>query len=672
VIIDGADTEVLSPLVAAIRQEAQKHGIATSSAFVLVEWCSLLMQHLAGTPSWEKLGTDIILASADALEKCVQASSRESVAHSALVIMRRGVRKLVSKQETREKVISSGVTALSAKSSQPTSKNAIMLGVFAGVCSRKPEARPILEKMKKDYLTFYTREIIGSKTPLPKHLADGLADFFSAFVTPDDMDKEIFPAIEKGLLRAPEVVLNDLLTPLVHSLPEDYDLSTALSGRLLKPLLSNIKSSNATIRAGAVTAFKEIVTGCRDFSVLEQVADEILNPLKTGKLPSADHKVLHSEMLLALPMSSGIASKLSAALPAVAGKEGNEAALSAETLALNSGAIDLLSSDAEVPKALLDVYAKGLAEKKLPFRRIWILRAGEVLYTFNIDGQLSGNVVKFAEAVFPPLIDTFNEVVANPLAASQNGLVIGALVMCSVASLLQRSESSKLSALAKKSPVQKHALTLEPKPSFLLNPRIYTKLTSDDDNRWLFRSLGAVAPAVSSAEAQGVGSAWAQAFIYLLCSSTVSTAIHREASDTLSDLYVRSKGIASDLIITGLWDWIQALETGDKESAAILAKAELSSLKQVLKAICLTPKDYSTRAQADPPKDQLEKQMCSLLVLAQQELMPGARWINICLKVEVDPGELARKHEKTLLDEVIHRTAFEQVRLPSSHYYGFD
>jgi len=45
--------------------------------------------------------------------------------------------------------------------------------------------------------------------------------------------------------------LNDLVAPMFASLPAEYDLSEILSSNLLKPLLSNIKSSNAVVRNGA-------------------------------------------------------------------------------------------------------------------------------------------------------------------------------------------------------------------------------------------------------------------------------------------------------------------------------------------------------------------------------------------------------------------------------------
>lgn len=661
------DVDILTPLVAAVRQEAQKQGIAPDSAFVLVEWCSLLTQNLAGTPLWEKFGKDIILATADGLDKCLQPTAKGTVGSSALVITRRGLRKLASADQ---KGIDAAIQLLAAKGSQPAAKNAPLLGAIAGVCSRKSEVKPVVEGLKGQYFTFYIREIVGSRTPVPAHLADGLADFFSAFALLEDLEKEVFPALEKGLLRAPEVVLNDLITPLVRSVPQ-FDLSKALSGRFIKPLLSNIKSSNAVIRSGAVTAFRAISSTCQDPTLLEPIADEVLGPLKSGKLASADHRVLHSEMLVSLPASKGIATKVASGLPALVGKEANEAALSAETLALNASAATLLR-DSELPKPLLDAYAKGLSDKKAPVRRLWILRTGDLLRTFIEDaqGDLPKGVLAFAEATVPPLLTAFNEVTANPVTAAQSGLVTGALVVCGLGALLSRLESASVQSLVKKASIQKNSLAVEPKPSFLLNQRIYSKFTADDDLQWLCRALSEIVPALSSsADAVKVG--WAQAYIYLICSAVSSPSVRRQATDALSDLCARDTSaeglsVAAE-IINGIWHWVEAAETGEKESAVALAKSGNSNLHHVLRAICLTPREFADRPGSVVDKSQLETQMCSLLVLAKPQLIPRASWIELCLRVELDPGELARKYEEPLIQEIVRRTEFGQkvIHIPS-------
>lgn len=659
-IAKEGDVELLTPLVAAISREVAKPAIAASNAFVLLEWCSVLSQNLAGTTQWEKFGKDIVLAEAEALEKCCAPASKPGVVQSALVVARRGFRKLVSISEAREKNIADAVQTLAAKNAQPSPKNAVMLGVIAGVCSRQSESKPILEKLKGQYFTFYTREIIGSKTPVPTHLAAGLSDFFSAYVPLDEFEKEIVLPLGKGLLRAPEIVLNDLITPLVQSLPKDWDLSKILQGHLLKSLLSNLKSSNVVIRTGAVTAFRVVAGRCHDSDLMDKVIDEIVSPLKGGKLASADHRVLHCEMLLSTSMSPSVAAKISAGLPAPIGKEGNETALAAETLTLSKAVKTLLSEGSEVPRVVTDAYAKGLADKKLSARRIWVLTVGDILQSLNSADARAAAVVKFAEAVVHPLFETYNEVLSNSLKSSQDGTISAAYVVCSIGEAALCNEGSqKLNALSTKFSIPKQCLQLEPKPSFLLNPRVYTKITSDDDARWLYRALAAVARSLPESTGSEIASAWTHAFLYVICSTTISPKLRKEATEALTDVYLSEPSKIGHVVINGIWNWVQGVEKNDKESAPVLAKADNSNLHVAVRSICVPPTDSKSTGDS-PQEGHLEKQMCSLLVLARPRLVPRVAWIDLCLKLGLDPGELAKKHEKALLEEVVKRSEFLQ------------
>lgn len=650
----------------AIRREVSKPGIATSNAFVLLEWCSLLMQNLAGSPQWDSFGKEIIGATAEALDKCCSPASKSGVARSALVTARRGFRTLVSVPETGEKTITEVVQALSTKAAQPSSRNASMLGVIAGVCSRKPEAEPILHKHKSHYFAFYTREIIGSKTLVPKHQAAGLGDFFSSFMTPEEFEREIVTPLEKGLLRAPEIVLNDLVTPLVDSVPKAWDLSEVLQGHLLKPLLSNIKSSNPVIRTGSVTAFRVVADRCHNADLLDKAADELVTPLKGGKLASADHRVLHCEMLLALPTSGGIAASIAAGLPVPISKEGNEAALTAETSALSRAVRALLSDGIEVPKTVIDTYTKGLGDKRLPFRRVWIINTGDILSSFNSEDMRNTIFIKFAESILPPLFDIYNDVLANPIKASQDGTVTAAHVVSAVAPLLLKDVSGdKLSALARKFSLSKQCLELEPKPSFLLHPRVYTKLVTDDEAWWLSRALVAVAPSLPEDTASSISSAWMHAVLYLICSTTITSKLRKVSAETLTEVYLANPETVAKVVVAGFWTWILAVEAGDKESAPFLAKIDNSNLYTALRSICVTSADFE-KAGKTPAQGQLEDQMCSLLVLARPQLIPRAAWIDLCLRLGLDPGTLAKSHEKVLLEEVVKRSEFSQpVSMPS-------
>ncbi|EFX04322.1 heat-like protein [Grosmannia clavigera kw1407] len=664
-ICDKKDAALLTPLVAAIRADALKTNTAVGGTFVLTEWCSLLMQHLAGTSLWDSFSKDILQSQAGALEKCTRSSVRPSVAHSALVIARRGFRKLIALDGTREQNIKEAVQLLAAKGPHPTALKAVFLGVIAGVSSRNAKAKPIFAGLKSQYFEFYTREITGSKVPLASNVADGLHDFFAAFVAAEDLQTVVVPALKKGLLRAPEILLDDLITPLVKALPQSYDLSKILDEQLSKPLLSNVKSSKESVRNGSLTAFRAISTRCTNLIAVGHVVDEALVPLQTGKLSSPEHRALHSQILEVLPKSDATTAKVAVGIATAASKEGNEAALVAETSSLTQSTITLLKGTADLAKTVIDAYVKGMSDKKPPVRRIWIMAAGEALYTFHTwQDSLPANASKFAEAVLPPLLEIYTEVLTNPATASQSGLVIGGFVTCGIASLLESPSTPALTALSKKFSVKKQCLTLGPKPSFLLSPRIYTKLTSDGDIQWLYRALLAVFVALEENKESATNVAWAEAYIYAATSTNGGPLLRKEATSALTDLYFRHQARVSEIAIAGAWHWLEALDANDKESAPVLSKAQNEQLLPFISAICRKSKDFVRVVGKEPEKSQLELQMCSLVVLARSVLIPSCSWIELCLRVEVDPGSLAEHHEELLLQEIAARTVLTQKSEP--------
>ncbi|RBR09427.1 uncharacterized protein FIESC28_09877 [Fusarium coffeatum] len=650
----GVDSKTIAPLITALRKESQKHGIAPTNAFVLVEWCSLFMQHLDAS-LWDQFASDIILTDADALDKCHQPTSRKSVAHSAIIVTRRGFRKLLSSPESSEKRLSSSVDILATKGAQSTPRNAVLLGVIAGVSSRKDHLRPILDTLKPKYYDFFTREIIGSRVAVPEHAVLGLGDFFASFATPEEFSKELVPALEKGLLRAPEVILGGVVTPLVRALPDSFDLSKVLEQNLLKPLLSNAKSTNAAIRAGALDAFRALVQRSNDTASLEKVVNEIASPLKAGKLASPDHRILHAQMLESTPLSTSSAEQIATAAATISAKEGNEGALASETSALANAVAFLLAQDSEVPKSVLESITKGLAEKKIPSRKCWLLRVGSILQSLAEAQSVSPGMVAFVEAVVPKLVTTFTEVTANAASAAQSGLVVGAYILTAVSLHIHRllPGSTAESCLTKAS-VTKQSLSLDPKSSFLLSHRIYSKVTANEDLGWFARALSSVSQSLEQNGDKQVALAWSEAFIHLIIAHSVPATIQQETSKLLSDLYVHNPRSVSTCIVNGLWDHLERVGSSENEQSS-----NAQNLIQVVKSICLTPTDIEKSGQS-VAKEDLESQANSLLVLARPELIPRASWIDLCLRMELDPGNLVTKYQDELMNEIEVRTSFDQ------------
>ncbi|KAK5004637.1 translational activator of GCN4, partial [Cryomyces antarcticus] len=372
--------------------------------------------------------------------------------------------------------LNAAITALTIKDSTPHARNTVLLGVIAGVCARSLQLKPILEERKKDYYAFYVREILGSRTVVPQHITDGLRDFLATFTTKEDLQKEIVPSVEKALLRAPEIVLNGLVAGTLQSLSQGIDLSEVLQKSLLKPLLANVKSTNVTIRNGALSTFETLASRSKNEDLTQMVADELLNPLKQSKTTSVDQRVIYAQMLSALNTSRALAKKIPLGLASLAIKEANEIAIAAETHAIAIHVTFALKHQITLDKTVTDAFVKGLVEKGLPARRLWALRVGNILWSLSAEEMELADVASFADPIVEKLIDIWHEVVQNPIPAIQNGQIAASYVATALAvSKLTNVKELKAASIVRKASVAKHALAIDPKPSFLLNSRVYTK-----------------------------------------------------------------------------------------------------------------------------------------------------------------------------------------------------
>jgi hypothetical protein len=669
-LTNGPQAGVALPIIVNfLKTECVKTGIAHINTFVLADWCSTLLQQFALAPEqWSIYGMEVANAAARVLETCMGAGGHPRavrIQESAMVTTRRALRKLFAVSKFGEEALAKLVESLTAKGPSSTAGNAVFLGIVAGVCSRLPAVQPQLEQHKQEYYTFYVRELVGSRIPLPKHISNALHDFFDSFPTLDELRKEVIPPIEKALLRAPEVVLNDIVSPMILALPDSMDLSEILHGNLLKPLLSNVKSTNPTIRAGALRTFESLASRSRNDSLIAKVADEILNPLKQGKVTVTDQKILHAQMLSALPGSVSLSQKIPVAIAPVALKEPNEPALVAEVSTLTKHLTFGMANGVTLDKSVTDAFIKGIADKRVPIRRVWALRAADIWWNFSSEQLAQQDIVAFCQATLPKLVEIWQEVLANPILATQNGLVtVGHYVIALLLSKVRVLDEETLTAIYKKSDVLSQAIAIQPKPSFLLNPRVYTKLATEDDIEIALRALVAIAPSLSqdgaSVEAQ---EAWSQAFIYFIVAQNVPGKAKAAARDALTRTYIQEPAKINSIIAQGIWSWYRMIEQGDKESAAVAAKTGTGELGTVLNCLCL-PETTLAKFGATIPAEALRQQCLDLIVLARAEIVPRTSWIELCLRMGVDPGQLVRDHLEDCMALINNVTTVRELHCP--------
>lgn len=628
-----------------IEKETTKTSIAPGNALVLVRWCSQLLQATSTSESlWKAGGQQLLRGLVQSLNTLLGSEAKRSTKINAIRSARRGLRTLF-KSPHGITIFDQTVTLLTSKGPTSATRNAIGLGLVAGVASRLEICSGVLEARKKDFLEFYAREILGSRAAVPSYQQSGMKDFFATCVTLEDLNTAVVPALEKALLRAPEVVLGGIVSSMATALPESIDLAAPVAHHLLKPLLSNAKSTNAAVRTGLLQTFDALSTRFHDGAMVEQILEEILQPLSTGKLGSADQRLLYVSMLSSLPCTQAVSDRLAPALLALISKETNENTAVAEIGLVITCAQSVMSQGGVLLKDIHSAFAKGTADKKPIIRRAWLLGLASLLWKSDstLDSSMD-SIEGLVQSCAVCMISVFDEAYQNPSATLQQGLIGPALAV--TAANLARNKAATIldrNPDLKRVDIRSKALATEPRLSFMLSPKVYSKLAQQGDWTWFVRALfSAFVASDFTVQQHDTAQAWAQAVLYATCAHDVPHPTQQEAAGLLLEMYQSAPDRTSDLVIEGLWQWCQDSEQDNKESAALLSKSDRGGLIKAVR--CLAPElldDEVKLPQAEA--DRQQQVLVQLLVLCQPSLLPSASWIQLCLRCGVDPGELVRQ-----------------------------
>ncbi|KAL2872277.1 putative translational activator [Aspergillus lucknowensis] len=635
-------------LVQRLQAEASKTSLDAGSALVLLEWCSMLLQILksdSGTPL--SLVLDVIALDARALETCLAVPPKHAVKASALRVTRRALRTVFS-DSWGDDAIRQSVQRLTSDASAGQ-KNAPFIGVISGVSARLQDKKSILQGEKKTIIAYYIRELISSKSAPPAHVANGMSDFFESFVAYEDITSELLPPLEKAILRSPEVVFSGLVPSLFSSLSDEIDVSEVLHSRLLKHLLSNMKSNNPAIRQGALESFTSLLTKSKTEGLLMKIVGEVLGPLKTQKITSPEQRAIYAQAVAAFAPLDDISKEIVQGFVPVFSRESNEAALEQEIKAFSTHLTHLIQSRIKVSDDVINAIIKGSSDKKIPFRKLWQLNVGEAVWQAESTALASPEVETFVTKFLAKLKEIFKEVSSNPLPSAQSGALFTTYVYLALLGRLSALDNFDKAAWEE---TVGQSMVLQPKPSFLLNPKAYSKLASQAEVQWTVRTLAAV-PSASKFDSAGAQSkvAWAEAFIYAITAPGLHTNFRDESARALSSVHQKNIRGVGGIVIDGLWSWILAFRTGEKESAPVSAGPESGRfLHLVVKAICPLA---SSSESSDETRADLKRQLVDLLVLGRPELIPNASWIDLSLQTGTDPGDLVREFPGDCMKQLI-------------------
>lgn len=616
----------------------------------------MIRQAAEDPSSWAEHGSSLVISAARVLERCLASSKRAGLKNGALAALQRAFRKIIAEKERQQAFVKTATAQLTAKT-QPLGPNAaVFLGLLAGTCTRF--AKAALEADSPTILSFYVREVIGARAAVRSHVNVAFEPFIRNYVTAEDLQTQIMPALEKALLRAPEVVLNNLITSLMKALPPHIDTSKAFVDHLLKPLLSSSKSQNMVIRSGAIAAFSSCIGRCHDEDGLSRIADELINPLATSKVPTADHRQVYAVMASSLPYIKSRSPSLCDNLANVASREANENALDAEVMALVHQIV-LLTRDCNpdvntslVPVA--NVFEKGLCDKRPGAIKTWAAGFGAMLSQCQDQGQGISNILNGFSACMVRILNLFNEVLQNPASAVQSGLVVAAYVALYSQSLfLKYTDDKTITERVKKTMLLEKSLSCTPKPSFLLNYRLYTRIADSKELVWFLRALAACTVHLIDTEAMSTtNSMWCFSLFYCATSTTVGPSIRKDAFLTLQKAYQTRPALVGSLVIRALWRWCFSIKCEEQDTAAAASKSGTRWLSRVVQTIFPNPGTHLQEVINGAGDEILTGQLMDMLVLAQPKMIQDLRWIDLCLKVGKDPGELVQSRSTQCLARI--------------------
>lgn len=188
-----------------IEKESAKPSIAAANAFVLVRWSSRLLQDTAGRQAlWTDAGKVLLRAMINALDTLLGYSGKEGTISTAYRVCWRALR-AIAKSSFGEAALNESIDMLIAKTTTPVPRNALGLGMIAGVCRRLSGLEHLVAARKKDYVDFYLKEILSSKVVLPNHRGAAMSDFFTGYVLTQEDLQPIIAAVERLCCEPPKL-----------------------------------------------------------------------------------------------------------------------------------------------------------------------------------------------------------------------------------------------------------------------------------------------------------------------------------------------------------------------------------------------------------------------------------------------------------------------------------
>ncbi|RMX46865.1 hypothetical protein pdam_00022068, partial [Pocillopora damicornis] len=306
---------------------------------------------------------------------------------------------------------------------EASQENCCLTGLLFNFCTKNKDVETI-GKFKKTLLEMYVKAVINSKTRPSHHVLVNIPPLLS-HVTHDDFSSLILPALQKSLLRNPEVVLESAAY-LISSV--SIDLSKyALD--ICKNTVGQLRAKEELHRQEAMLILKNLAHQCSDPGAMEELINYLFAVLNgsEGKLTQWNDRVgvLQGIKSLEHHSVSGNAS-VQALSQLVAEKlvkylqqEVHEGAVVYGLSVLSHWCTHFST---QVPKVLVDAFKKGMTNKN----STTAVRTG---YLQCMTGAFQGNTLLQGMEILPQLLQTIEKASGQP---NQAAIVTEGLLAASI------------------------------------------------------------------------------------------------------------------------------------------------------------------------------------------------------------------------------------------------
>lgn len=342
-----------------------------------------------------------------------------------------------------------------------------------------------------------------------------------------------------------------------------FDPAPIFAEKWVDTLFNQLRSTSATVRSAAIDLWDALAATCKEEESLVKISTHVAKQLTSGKVSSWEHRVLTFDALASLAQTAkpAVSEKALEGYLTMIAKESNEQAMTSAIDGFGRHLMVLIYDDAfcgshqDAVNKIIKASTDGLKSAKAPARKGWAMVFGDTVWTRREPSQtLSSNVTGYLQNLFA----TFDKIADKPLVWKDGPLEAYILVGALSGRIQQWPQVPQgVLDLLKKHNYPSSLLVSEPKPSFLLWDRIYTKVQSASEGLWFVRALTSLFARESpeSLKKTGAGNLVAQALIYILTSHPV----HAVRNATFAETAALAKADAiklSSFVKPALKQWL--------------------------------------------------------------------------------------------------------------------